>query len=103
MYALLLKALEFPCVALHSILSQTERLAALAKFRAGRVRILVATDVASRFGFGGSMCVRVGVRVHVLCVCRAASQFLPLCSPRAYYCTIAENGSGSTCDCAIGA
>ena len=50
--ALLLRSLDIPCVPLHSILSQAERLAALAKFRAGRVRVLVATDVASRFGWG---------------------------------------------------
>lgn len=50
MYALLLRALDIPCAPLHSILSQSERLATLAKFRAGKVRVLVATDVASRFG-----------------------------------------------------
>ena len=35
-------------VALHSVLSQDRRLAALAKFRNHRVRILVATDIAAR-------------------------------------------------------
>jgi ATP-dependent RNA helicase DDX49/DBP8 len=35
-------------VALHSLLSQPRRLAALAKFQSEQVRILVATDVASR-------------------------------------------------------
>ena len=35
-------------VALHSLLSQNRRLAALAKFQSQHVRILVATDVASR-------------------------------------------------------
>lgn len=35
-------------VALHSVISQDRRLAALAKFRDHRVRILVATDVAAR-------------------------------------------------------
>ena len=35
-------------VALHSLLSQNRRLAALAKFQSQQVRILVATDVASR-------------------------------------------------------
>jgi len=35
-------------VALHSLLSQNRRLAALAKFKSQQVRILVATDIASR-------------------------------------------------------
>jgi ATP-dependent RNA helicase DDX49/DBP8 len=35
-------------VALHSLLSQNRRLAALAKFKSQHVRVLVATDVASR-------------------------------------------------------
>lgn len=36
------------CVALHSLLSQNRRLAALGKFKSQQVRVLVATDVASR-------------------------------------------------------
>mmetsp|Transcript_7305 Transcript_7305/g.10784 ORF Transcript_7305/g.10784 Transcript_7305/m.10784 type:complete len:554 (-) Transcript_7305:29-1690(-) len=36
------------CVALHSILSQDRRRAALGKFKSQHVRVLVATDVASR-------------------------------------------------------
>eukprot|EP00116_Pleurobrachia_bachei_P012308 sb/3472570/ len=43
-----LKKLGFPCTALHSILSQKERLSSLAKFKCGVVKLLVATDVASR-------------------------------------------------------
>ena len=39
---------ELPCVALHSLKSQGERLAGLATFKSGVVKILVATDVASR-------------------------------------------------------
>jgi len=35
-------------VALHSLLSQNRRLAALAKFKSQQVRVLVATDIASR-------------------------------------------------------
>ena len=35
-------------VALHSLLTQNRRLASLAKFKSQHVRILVATDVASR-------------------------------------------------------
>lgn len=36
------------CVALHSVMSQRRRLAALGKFRSSIVRVLIATDVASR-------------------------------------------------------
>ena len=39
---------DLPCVALHSLKSQGERLAGLATFKSGVVKILVATDVASR-------------------------------------------------------
>ena len=37
------------CVTLHSMIPQRQRLAALAKFKSHQVRILVATDVASRW------------------------------------------------------
>lgn len=47
-YSLLLHHLEYPCVALHSLMSQAQRLASLAKFKSGQVPLLVATDVASR-------------------------------------------------------
>ncbi len=46
--AVLLRLLGFPSVPLHGQLSQSARLGALAKFKAGGRRILVATDVASR-------------------------------------------------------
>ena len=36
------------CVALHSNRSQTQRTAAMADFKAGKIRILVATDIAAR-------------------------------------------------------
>ncbi|XP_002735561.1 putative ATP-dependent RNA helicase DDX49 [Saccoglossus kowalevskii] len=45
---LMLKALEFPCTPLHSMIPQRDRIASLAQFKSGRVRILLATDVASR-------------------------------------------------------
>lgn len=38
----------FDTVALHSMMPQKERLAALAKFKSNTVKILIATDVASR-------------------------------------------------------
>jgi ATP-dependent RNA helicase DDX49/DBP8 len=44
----ILRNLGVPNVALHSLLSQNRRLAALAKFQSNHVSILVATDVASR-------------------------------------------------------
>ena len=40
--------LGIPAAALHSALPQAQRLAAVAKFKGSRVRVLVATDVASR-------------------------------------------------------
>merc|ERR1712029_75421 len=43
-----LNALGFKAAALHSMISQKERTAGLAKFRSSQVRILVATDLASR-------------------------------------------------------
>ncbi|KAI4237382.1 MAG: hypothetical protein LQ349_001886 [Xanthoria aureola] len=47
--ALLVRSLDFKAIPLHGQLSQTARLGALGKFRAGEsVRILIATDVASR-------------------------------------------------------
>lgn len=38
----------FETVALHSMMSQKERLAALAKFKSNTIKMLIATDVASR-------------------------------------------------------
>ncbi|XP_076038152.1 putative ATP-dependent RNA helicase DDX49 [Oratosquilla oratoria] len=45
---MLLNELGVECVMLHSMLSQHERLHALAKFKSSQVKILIATDVASR-------------------------------------------------------
>jgi len=44
----LCKELGIPCTALHSVMPQTQRMGALAKFKGSLVRVLVATDVASR-------------------------------------------------------
>lgn len=38
----------FETVALHSMIAQKERLAALAKFKSNTIKMLIATDVASR-------------------------------------------------------
>lgn len=38
----------FENVALHAINTQKQRLSALAQFKSGTIRILIATDVASR-------------------------------------------------------
>ena len=46
--AVMFRKIELPCVTLHSLMSQSERLGSLAKFKTGIVNILVATDVASR-------------------------------------------------------
>jgi superfamily II DNA/RNA helicase len=45
---LMLRDLGIPAVALHSQLSQQERIGALASFKSRYVQVLVATDVASR-------------------------------------------------------
>ena len=44
----MLLELEMPCVALHSMMTQHRRIAALGKFKSALVRVLVCTDVASR-------------------------------------------------------
>jgi ATP-dependent RNA helicase DDX49/DBP8 len=44
----ILKVVNIPCVALHSMLTQSGRLISLAKFKSLATNILVATDVASR-------------------------------------------------------
>ncbi|KAK8750841.1 hypothetical protein OTU49_015022 [Cherax quadricarinatus] len=46
--SMLLNSLSIECVALHSMLSQKERLSALARFKSSQVKVLIATDVASR-------------------------------------------------------
>lgn len=43
-----LNEVGFENVALHAMIRQKERLAALAQFRSNIIRILIATDVASR-------------------------------------------------------
>lgn len=46
--AYLLRKVELSCVSLHSLMSQSDRLSTLARFRSGIAKILVSTDVASR-------------------------------------------------------
>jgi ATP-dependent RNA helicase DDX49/DBP8 len=46
--ALMLRELGLRCVALHFQMAQTERLGVLGKFKSNVIKILVATDVASR-------------------------------------------------------
>lgn len=47
--SIILRTLGFPAVPLHGQLSQSQRLGALSKFKSGGRKVLVATDVASRF------------------------------------------------------
>ena len=56
----LLRRLEYPCVSMHSFMSQSERIAALAKFKSSLIKVLVCTDVGSR----GLDIPRVGVVVN---------------------------------------
>jgi ATP-dependent RNA helicase DDX49/DBP8 len=44
----LLREHGIPCASLHSVMGQKDRLASLAKFKSSVVRVLIATDVASR-------------------------------------------------------
>jgi ATP-dependent RNA helicase DDX49/DBP8 len=60
-YGSLLKYLEFPCVTLHSLMTQRQRLGSLTSFKSGQIKILVATDVASR----GLDIPKVGVVVNL--------------------------------------
>ncbi|GFO34685.1 ATP-dependent RNA helicase ddx49 [Plakobranchus ocellatus] len=46
--SMICEELGFPCVSLHSMLPQKFRLSALTKFKSDQVKILIATDVASR-------------------------------------------------------
>ncbi|KAH9510169.1 putative ATP-dependent RNA helicase ddx49 [Bulinus truncatus] len=46
--AMMCDDLNFPCVSLHSMLPQKYRLSGLTKFKSDQVKILIATDVASR-------------------------------------------------------
>lgn len=46
--AVMFKKLGFPVGSLHSEILQSVRMASLAKFRSGRIRILICTDVAAR-------------------------------------------------------
>ncbi|XP_034611324.1 probable ATP-dependent RNA helicase DDX49 [Trachemys scripta elegans] len=45
---MMLKKFNFPSVALHSMMKQKQRFAALAKFKSSVFKILIATDVAAR-------------------------------------------------------
>ncbi|XP_072166729.1 probable ATP-dependent RNA helicase DDX49 [Diadema setosum] len=46
--SIMLRNLGMPCVTLHSLVKQRTRIASLAQFKSNHVRILVATDLASR-------------------------------------------------------
>jgi len=52
-----LNEVGFENVALHAMIRQKERLASLAQFRSNIIRILIATDVASRGRYLYCFCV----------------------------------------------
>ncbi|KAI6645836.1 ATP-dependent RNA helicase DDX49-like [Oopsacas minuta] len=56
----LLRKLDCPCVCMHSIMNQSERIASLAKFKSSLIKVLVSTDVGSR----GLDIPRVGVVIN---------------------------------------
>ena len=47
--SIVLRNLSFAAIPLHGQLSQSQRLGSLSKFQSGSRKILVATDVASRY------------------------------------------------------
>jgi ATP-dependent RNA helicase DDX49/DBP8 len=51
MITVMLKELGIRCTALHSDMSQQQRLDSLGRFRAEVIDVLVATDVGSRYVF----------------------------------------------------
>ena len=46
--ALMARKFNIPCVEIHSMMKQTARIASLANFKSSQIRVLFATDVASR-------------------------------------------------------
>ena len=54
------------CVVLHSMIPQRQRLASLAKFKSDQMKLLVATDVGSRWTFYCVKCLKLlqGLRVN---------------------------------------
>ncbi len=46
--ALMCRKFDIPCVEIHSLMKQRLRIASLASFKSSQVKILFATDVASR-------------------------------------------------------
>lgn len=47
--AMMCRKFGIPCVEIHSIMKQKLRIASLAHFKSSQVRVLFATDVASRY------------------------------------------------------
>jgi len=47
--SLILRTLEFSAIPIHGGMSQSQRLGSLTKFKSGGRKILVATDIASRY------------------------------------------------------
>ena len=45
---MMLEKLGFPCAVLHSMIPQRFRLSSLSRFKSNQIKILIATDVASR-------------------------------------------------------
>jgi ATP-dependent RNA helicase DDX49/DBP8 len=48
---IMLRELEVDSTALHSLMSQKDRIASLARFKGGMVKVLISTDVGSRYTF----------------------------------------------------
>lgn len=47
--ALMCRKFNIPCVEIHSLMKQRLRMASLAQFKSSQVKVLFATDVASRY------------------------------------------------------
>lgn len=74
----MLHMFNFPTVALHSMMKQKERFAALAKFKSSIYRTLIATDMASQ-----------GLDIPTMQICISLTT-IPLASQRSISTELAE-------------
>ena len=74
----MLRELGFRTTALHSKMSQNDRIASLAKFRSGVVPILLATDVGSRYVSSTCRCLHMDSGLDIPAVQVVLNYDIPL-------------------------